>query len=89
MDYTKLIGANGAKLNTTPLITGKGLIALKDLPNLQVVQISGSQFTNEDLRGLSALKHLVFIDLMGTSVTNAGLAEFRKAAPNCMISIRP
>jgi hypothetical protein len=88
MDYTKLIGPNGAKLNTTPLITGKGLVKLRDLSHLEVVQFSGSGFTDQDLRGLRELKHLVLIDLVGSSVTDAGVAEFRTASPQCQVRIR-
>jgi hypothetical protein len=87
-DYVKFIGPSGAKLNTTPVITGKGLVALKDLPNLEVVQLVGPQTTDRDLRALGALKHLVFVDLVSTSSTDAGVAELKKALPNCKVTRR-
>lgn len=88
IDHTKLIGPTGSSLNTAPLITGKGLERLKDLPRLQVVQLIGPQTTDEDLRAMAHLKHLVFVDLKDTRVTTAGIAELKKALPNCKISVR-
>jgi hypothetical protein len=88
IDHVKLIGPAGAKLNTLPLLTGKGLAKLKDLPNLQVIQLIGRLTADSDLHALHELKHLVFVDLMNTSVTDAGLAELKKALPNCKIGRR-
>ena len=88
IDHVKLIGPAGARLNTPPLITGKGLVKLKDLPNLQVVQFIGPATTDRDLRALHELRHLVLVDLMNTSVTDAGVAELKRALPHCEISRR-
>ena len=40
--HTKWFGPAGAPLDIDPLITGKGLRALEDLPNLEVVQPPGT-----------------------------------------------
>jgi hypothetical protein len=85
IDLTKLVGPAAAHRNSLPRITGKGLASLKDLPNLQVVQLIGTSTTDQDLRHLSALTKLVFVDLKDTKVTNAGVAELSKALPNCRV----
>lgn len=88
IDHTKLIGAAGARLNTVPRITGKGLYRLKHLPKLQVVQLIGPQTTDEDLLAMKALKNLILIDLKDTTVTAAGVAGLQKVLPGCKISRR-
>jgi hypothetical protein len=88
IDHTKIIGPAGAKLSTTPLAGGKGLEALKNLPNLQVVQLYGPGTSDDDLKGLVSLKHLVLIDLMNTRATPGGVAELKKALPKCAIRLR-
>jgi hypothetical protein len=88
IDHKKLIRPAFARLDTDPLITGKGLASLKDLPNLEVVQLIGPSTTDEDLPSLKGLKHLILLDLKGTKVTDAGVADLRKALPNCKINVR-
>jgi hypothetical protein len=88
IDHRKLIGPAGERLQTTPLITGKGLERLKDLPHLQVVQIIGSPTTDEDLKSLKGLKHLELLDLKDTKATASGVAELKKSLPNCKMTLR-
>jgi hypothetical protein len=86
--YGQRTGPAGARLDTEPLITGKGLARLKGLPNLRVVQLMGSPTTDEDLPSLECLKQLVLLDLRGTKVTDEGVARLRKALPGCKITLR-
>ena len=86
--YDKLIRPGGVKYNTVPLITGKGLANLKDLPNLQVIQLMGPQTTDSDALALRELKHLTLVELVNTSVTEARVAELKKALPNCQVRRR-
>jgi hypothetical protein len=88
IDHKTLIGPAGARLDTDPLITGKGLASLKDLPDLQVVQLIGPSTTDEDVPSLKCLKHLILLDLKGTKVTEEGAADLRKALPGCKITLR-
>ena len=88
IDHTKLIGSAGARLATPPLAGGRGLEALKDLPKLQVVQLYGPRTSDDDLKGLEQLKRLVVLDLMDTRVTAEGVAELKKALPNCSVRCR-
>jgi hypothetical protein len=88
IDHKKLIGPSGARLDTEPLITGRGLASLKDLPDLRVVQLIGPSTSDEDLQALKLLKNLILIDLKGTKVTDAGAADLRKALPGCKVTLR-
>jgi hypothetical protein len=85
IDHTKLIGSAGERLATRPLAGGKGLGALKDLPNLQVVQLIGPGTSDDDLEGLAQLKQLRLLDLKDTRVTKEGIAGLKKILPNCAI----
>jgi len=88
VDYVKLMGPKGQRPQTTPLVTGRGLARLKDLPNLQVLQLIGSPTTDEDLQNLRHLKNLIMLDLKDTKVTPAGVAELKKALPKCKVMLR-
>lgn len=48
---------------------------LPPLPNLEVIDLTGSQIGNHDLRHLAALPHLKSIILTDTNVTGTGLAD--------------
>jgi hypothetical protein len=88
IDYIKLVGPRGAPLNTPQLASGKGLGALKDLPNLQQIGLAGQATTDADLDGLVQLKHLLLLDLGDTRVTDAGFARLKEALPKCIIRRR-
>ena len=88
IDHVKLIGPARARLNTVPQISGKGLAALKGLTKLESIQLIGPITTDADLLAVRELKSLLFVDLKDTSVTDAGVAEFKKAQPNCVIRRR-
>ena len=88
IDHTKIIGEAGRKLETRPLGGGKGLAALKDLPNLEVVQMHGPGTSDDDIEGFVALKRLKLLDLVNTRVTDEGVARLKKALPNCSIRRR-
>ena len=46
---------------------------------------SHSQITDVGLKELAKMKNLVLLDLEKTQVTDAGVAELKKALPNCSI----
>jgi len=88
IDHVKLIGPAGARLNTVPQISGKGLAMLKGLSKLESIQLIGPITTDADLLAMRELKSLLFVDLKDTSVTDAGVAELKRALPNCAIRRR-
>ena len=81
VDFTKLIGPRGARLNTTPLITGTGLAALEGLTELEMIQLSSAQTTDSALRAIKRIKSLKMLDLVGTSITDSAVADFKSACP--------
>jgi hypothetical protein len=88
VDHTTFMGPSAARLDTEPLITGKGLGALKGLANLQVVQLLGPSTTDDDLQTIKQLKKLVLLDLVQTNVSEAAVAELRKQLPSCLVRRR-
>ena len=50
---------------------------------------SHSQITDVGLKELAKMKNLVLLDLEKTQVTDAGVAELKKALPNCTIRSKP
>lgn len=88
IDHTKIIGPAGDRLKTAPLSGGKGLAALKDLPNLMVVQLIGHGTTDEDVKRFAQFKHLELLDLKDTQVTPECAAKLRKALPKCIVRVR-
>jgi hypothetical protein len=85
VDLTQLVGPDATHRNSTPRITGKGLDSLKDLPNLQVIQLMGTDTTDQDLKSLAVLSKLVVLDLKDTKVTDAGVTELKKVLPHCRV----
>ena len=62
------------------------MIALKGLPKLQTLDISGTPVDDSDLEYISPLKDLRQLALHGTKVTAEGVAKLQKALPNCKIT---
>ena len=86
--YDKLIRPGGAKYNTVPLITGKGLAMLKDLPNLQVIQLMGPQI-DRCRRTLTRRAEAPDPGRPGEHLRHqAGVAELKKALPSCQVRRR-
>ncbi len=88
IDYVNLIGPAGARLNTVPQFSGKGLAALRGLTKLESIQLIGPITTDADLMAVRELKSLLFVDLKDTSVTDVGVAELKNALPDCVIRQR-
>ena len=88
IDLTKTAGPSGALNNTAPQWSGKGLAALKSLPELQSISLAGPHVTDADLPALMSLKRLLMIDLYQTSVTKEGVEAIRKALPSCQVTYR-
>jgi hypothetical protein len=51
------------------------LIALRGLPNLRQVQLSGTSVTDDDMRQIAALRMLTGLGLDQTAITDAGLGS--------------
>ena len=47
--------------------------------------LRGRKLTDEGLVHVAALKNVVLLNLRDTQITNAGVAELKKAMPNCTI----
>jgi Leucine-rich repeat (LRR) protein len=61
----------------------------KVLTYLRVLKLNDTQVSDEGLKHLARLTNLQELDLRGTNVTAAGVAELRKALPNCKIITGP
>jgi hypothetical protein len=67
-------------------VTDKGLKELAPLKELKELYLYGCQgVTDKGLKELAGLKELQRLNLGGTKVTYAGVAELKKALPDCEI----
>ena len=60
-----------------PVGSGTGLAELKDLKNLQHLDLIHSDITDEGAKRLAELQSLKTIDLRGSKITDAGLKELQ------------
>ncbi|MEZ6069788.1 MAG: hypothetical protein R3C10_05805 [Pirellulales bacterium] len=70
-------------------ISDDDLALFKDLPQVQILDISSNAVTDEaltHLEGLNSLESLIVVD---TRITNAALAAYRKAHPNVEVHSEP
>jgi internalin A len=74
----------GLDLTELPL-TDRWLVDLRELKNLQVLNLARRQITDAGLKELAGLKNLQWIDLFRTQLTDTGIAELKKALPYCEI----
>jgi hypothetical protein len=73
------------KLDGT-LITARGLATLQVLSNLEELDLHDCARVGDDvIPVLSAMPGLRSVDLAGTKVTGAGIAQLKKAKPNCLV----
>jgi hypothetical protein len=71
---------------TCTQVTSAGLKDLGALKRLQTLFLGGTQVTDAGLKELTNLKRLTYLELYDcVRVTDAGVAELRKALPNCKI----
>ena len=82
------------KLITDPIVEEKVRKSLKkpegeltagDLEKVTRLFLYNTQITDEGLKDLAKLQKLELLALEGTKVTKAGVAELKKALPNCTI----
>jgi len=57
-----------------------------ELPSVKCLGVHCSEFGDSDITPLLKLKHLKVLGLVGTKITEAGLASLRESLPNCEIS---
>ena len=57
-----------------------------ELEKVLGLSFRGRKISDESLKDLAKFKGFVFLDLKGTQVTKAGVAELQKALPKCKIS---
>ena len=67
-------------------ITDAGLVYLKRLTSLKVLDLGGAGITDANLQQLKQLVNLKELYLDDNQVTAAGVAELQKALPDCEIS---
>ena len=84
-EVSKLQNLTHLYLHTTK-ITDDGLKELAKLQQLQQLNLMfPAQITDEGLKEMAKLQKLEWLSLTGTKVTEAGVAELKKALPNCRI----
>ena len=66
-------------------VTDKGMVHLKNLTNLQRLNLNGTKITDEGLIHLKKLANLQTLFLSRTNITDAGVADLQMALPNCKI----
>lgn len=66
--------------------TDVSLENLKELHELQWMDLNGTHVTDAGLKHLEGFSRLRWLGLCGTNVTNEGVQELRAALPNCEIS---
>ena len=66
--------------------TDAGLVHLKGLTKLQILDLRYSRITDAGLLHLKELTGLKTLHLRRTQITDAGIAELQKALPNCKIT---
>ena len=76
-------------LQTSPLITDRGLAILLDLPKLRNLNLKGIAVTDSGLKTLQKIGSLRSLDISGTKVTAAGVTRFADAVPNCKVTMSP
>ncbi|HEV3341171.1 MAG TPA: leucine-rich repeat domain-containing protein [Pirellulales bacterium] len=80
-----LFGMKELWLNNTD-ITDAQLVSLRGLTGLQrLVLRHNIRITDAGLQHLRGLRDLQLLDLRGTRVTDAGMAQLQAAMPNCQI----
>jgi hypothetical protein len=55
------------------------------MPHLERLELFGTHVTDEGLGYLKGLKHLRHVDVRKTKITEAGIAELRKALPDATV----
>ena len=67
--------------------TDADLEQLRDMPELETILLSGCEnITDTGLVHLKGLTNLQYLNLMGTQITDSGVAELQKALHNCEIN---
>ena len=68
-----------------PQITDRGLVHLSRLSQLRSLNLIGAKITDECLELLVSLKRLETLSLTGTKISDDGVAQLRRALPDCSI----
>ena len=58
----------------------------EELEKVAGLSFRGRNLSDESLKDLAKFKGFIFLDLKGTQVTKAGVAELQKALPKCNIT---
>lgn len=68
-----------------PSVNDETLRILRAFPDLQSLDLRGSEVTDECVLNLKRLTHLRELDLADTPVTEVGVVDLKSALPNCVI----
>ena len=66
-------------------MTDEGLVHLKGLVSLRVLNFQQTRVTDAGLENLAGLTNLTQLYLNGTTVTDKGVAKLKAALPKCNI----
>jgi Leucine-rich repeat (LRR) protein len=66
-------------------ITGAGLKALSELPNLQELVMNNNRLSDDAILHLSALKNLIRLQLENTRISDQAIERLKRALPDCQI----
>ena len=96
LHQTKITGAglvHLAKLTTLKrvffsdtAVDDRGVSYLKKLKHLKIIGLSGTRITDRSLEHLDRLKKLSSLFALETKLTEAGVAKFKKALPDCDVT---
>lgn len=61
------------------------LVALAQFPNVQMLYLTNTSVTDQDLEHLKSLKSLEWVDLRGTDITPSGALDLKNSLPKVEI----
>ncbi|MBL8851892.1 MAG: hypothetical protein JNG89_19625 [Planctomycetaceae bacterium] len=82
----KLANLKSLDISICPNVTSAGMTALVPLSKLETLNLSQTGIDDAALDTLSTMSQLKSLDVRLTSVTDAGVAKFQAAVPNCKVT---
>lgn len=82
----KLANLKSLDISICPNVTSAGMTALVPLSKLETLNLSQTGIDDTALDTLSAMHQLKSLDVRLTNVTDAGVAKFQAAVPDCKVT---